>query len=107
MMEFKLRIVKQLERNAQTVNAVLLRKAAIECGHTHIKTQDCRDIINAFLKRNPTYRVYQLADKNSRDSLVARGSLFVTAFFTECECLPYPDCEWVNEYYSDRKNLQY
>lgn len=99
MKEYKIQIIEKLEENAKEVNAVLLRKAAIECGYKHIKTQDCYDIINGFLKRNPEYKVYMFGD--------ASGSVFCNAFLSANESLPLPDCEWVNEMYKDRKIKQY
>ena len=99
MKEFKIRIVERLEKNAEEFNAVLLRKAAIECGYKHISSGDCYDIINTFLRRNPGYKVYMFGDDN--------GSVFCNAFFSANESLPIPDCEWVNEVYKDRKIKQY
>lgn len=99
MKEFKIQIIEKLEENAKEVNAVLLRKAAIECGFKHIKVDDCHDIINGFLKRNPEYKVYMLDDTS--------GSVFCDTFFSANESLPLPDCEWVNEMYKDRKIKQY
>lgn len=99
MKEWKIQVIEQLEANCKEVNAVLLRKAAIECGFKHIKVGDCFDIINGFLRRNSEYKVYML-DGNTE-------SVFCNAFFTANESLPVPDCEWVNEVYRDRKIKQY
>ena len=45
MKEWKIQVIEQLEENCKEVNAVLLRKAAIECGFKHIKVGDCFDIV--------------------------------------------------------------
>lgn len=99
MKDWKVKIIEKLEANAKEVNAVLLRKAAIECGYRHVKIGDCFDIISGFLQRNPEYRVY-LFEGNA-------GSVFCNAFFTANGCLPYQDCEWVNNVYGNRKVKQY
>lgn len=62
MKEWKIQVIEKLEANAKELHLVMLRKAALECGFNHIKNNDVTDIINRFVKRNPTYKVYRLVD---------------------------------------------
>ena len=79
MQDWKKDVVCQME--AAGLREISLYEIARGMGIKHIKTQDARDILNAFVKRNPTYRIVKMYNSVS----LAGGSLFTNGTVTELE----------------------
>ena len=80
MKECKINVLNELERLTADYHSVQLRRAALNIGIKHLKTQECHEIINAFIKAHPDFKAYQLDDKNA--------SFFCSAFVSDNETPP-------------------
>lgn len=68
MKEYKLQIIEELNKKARETKIISLRETAIECGCKHLKTQECLEIANAFLKNNNDYKMVRMMN-NKYDSI--------------------------------------
>ena len=84
MKEYKTAVLNELEKLTTDFHSVQLRRAALNVGVNHLKTQECHEVLNAFTKTHPEFKVYQLAD-NPKDSL------FCSAFVSDNETPPIED----------------
>lgn len=81
MKEYKINVLNELERLTADYHSVQLRRAALNIGIKHLKTQECHEIINAFIKAHPDFKAYQLDDDKS-------ASFFCSAFVSDNETPP-------------------
>lgn len=81
MKEYKINVLNELERLTTDYHAVQLRRAALNVGINHLKTQECHEILNAFTKAHPEFTIYQLDDN-------ANDSFFCSAFVSDNETPP-------------------
>lgn len=81
MKEYKITVLNELERLANDYHSVQLRRAAMNVGINHLKTQECHEILNAFIKAHPEFAVYQLSDN-------ANDSFFCSAFVSDNKTPP-------------------
>ena len=81
MTNTKVMILSELENLTNNYHAVMLRKAALNVGVNHLKTQECHEVLNAFTKKHPDFKIYQLADN-------ANDSFFCSAFVSDNETVP-------------------
>lgn len=88
MKEYKVKVLNELERLTAEYHAVQLRRAALNVGVNHLKTQECHEILNAFTKNHPEFFVYRLADN-------ANDSLFCSAFVSDNETPPMEEASRV------------
>lgn len=84
MKQYKIEVLNEMVRLSDECHAVKLQTAANNVGIKHLKTQEVKEILNAFVKKKPEFKICQLAD-NPLDSL------FVSAFVTDNETIPYLD----------------
>lgn len=82
MKTWKREIIQALNVKANEMREISFYDVALELGYKHIKTEDVKDIANAFIKENPTYRAVRFVNLNKNS---ATQSLFTTLFLTECE----------------------
>ena len=82
MKEFKSAIVDAVVEETAGCRIVSLYKVATRLGVDHIKTQDCRDIMNAVLKRVPDYRAVKMLEPGQSE---ATASLWTTLTFIDKE----------------------
>ena len=88
MNSWKKEILEALNKKAEELREISFYDVALECGYKHIKTEEVKDIANAFIKANPTYRAVRLVNFNRS---TATQSLFTTLVLTECEYDEEPD----------------
>lgn len=84
MKEYKISVLNELEKLTADYHSVQLRRAALNVGINHLKTQECHEVLNTFTKNHPEFKVYQLAD-NPQDSF------FCSAFVSDNETPPIED----------------
>lgn len=84
MTNTKVMILNELTKLTNDYHAVMLRRAALNVGVKHLKTQECHEVLNAFTKEHPEFKIYQLADNPT-------ASLFCSAFVSDNESLPVAD----------------
>lgn len=80
MKESKAAIVNAIAQKAEGMRIVSLHQVASEMGHKHISSQDCRDIMNAVLKRIPDYKAVKIVAPGQPE---ATASLWTTLHFVE------------------------
>ena len=56
MQEWKLEIIKELDKQSEELNEIRFYDVARKMGYKHIKVGDVRDIATYFLKEHPTYK---------------------------------------------------
>lgn len=88
MKSYKKEVLEALNNKAQELKEISFYEVAMGCGYNHIKTNDVKDIANAFVKANPTYRAVRFVNLNKN---TATQSLFTTLVLTECEYDEEPD----------------
>lgn len=81
MKEYKISVLNELEKLTADYHSVQLRRAALNVGVNHLKTQECHEVLNAFTKNHPEFKVYQLADN-------PQNSFFCSAFVSDNETPP-------------------
>ncbi len=82
MKEFKMNVLNEMINLTNELHAVKIQTAANNIGIKHLKTQEVKEILNAFVKVKPEFKIYQLADN-------PLASLFTSAFVSDNESLPY------------------
>lgn len=80
MKEFKTEIIEKIVKESEGSKIVSLHDVGVSLGHKHVSAQDCRDIINAALKRMPDYRVVKMVALCTPDCC---ASLWTTATFID------------------------
>ena len=83
MKDYKVTVLTELEKLTADYHSVQLRRAALNVGINHLKTQECHEILNAFTKDHPEFTVYQLDDN-------PKASFFSSAFVSDNETPPQP-----------------
>ena len=81
MKDYKINVLNEMINLSKDYHAVKIQTAAKNIGINHLKTQEVHEILNAFVKSRPDFKIYQLAD-NPLDSL------FVSAFVSDNESVP-------------------
>ena len=84
MKELKENVLNELENLTADYHAVQLRRAALNVGCNHLKTQECHEILNKFTTLHPEFKIYQLADNPN-------ASYFCSAFVSDNETPPIDD----------------
>lgn len=84
MKQYKLDVLNEMFRLADEYHAVKIQTAANNIGIEHLKTQEVKEILNAFVKAKPDFKVYQLSDN-------PLASLFTSAFVSDNKSLPYEE----------------
>jgi hypothetical protein len=82
MKEFKTKVLNEMISLSNEQHAVKIKTAANNVGVKHLKTQEVKEILDAYTKEKHDFKIYQLAD-NPLDSL------FVSAFVSDNESIPY------------------
>lgn len=79
MKQFKIDVLNEMERRAETQREIKIRDCALALGSNHLKYQECAEIMTAFTKKHPTYKMFH--------DVGARGlnSLFVGGMVSKCE----------------------
>lgn len=80
MKDWKAELLTALETEAETMKEIRFHDVAVARGYNHIKTQDVRDIMNAFCKKHPEYRPVIMLDYEGQNA-----SLFTHGVLTECQ----------------------
>ncbi|MEE0875621.1 MAG: hypothetical protein UIH27_19530 [Ruminococcus sp.] len=88
MKEIKVNVINELEKLTADYHSVQLRRAALNVGIKHLKTQDCHEILNAFTKAHPEFTVYKLDDNTN-------ASFFCSAFVSDNETPPLEEAACV------------
>ena len=88
MNEIKTKVLNELETLTADYHAVPLRRAALNVGCNHLKTQECHEILNKFTTLHPKFKIYQFAD-NPKDSF------FCSAFVSDNETPPLEEASCV------------
>ena len=83
MQEWKLEIVKELDKKSEELREIRFYDVACEMGYNHIKVNDVKDIATRFLKEHPTYKAVRFVKNPKKVS--STESLFTTLVLTECE----------------------
>ena len=81
MKALKENVLNELENLTADYHAVPLRRAALNVGCDHLKTQECHEILNKFTTLHPEFKIYQLADNPN-------ASYFCSAFVSDNETPP-------------------
>lgn len=81
MKDYKIAVLNEMEKLSSEFHAIKIRTAAQNVGIKHLKTQECEEVLNAFVKKHNDYKIYKLAD-NPKDSL------FCAAFVSDNETVP-------------------
>lgn len=68
MKQYKIDILQKLNERAKGERIISLRETANQLGIKHLKTQECLEISNLFLKKQPEYKAVKFID-NPLDSL--------------------------------------
>ena len=68
MKQYKLDIINQMGELTEGYKVISLRKTALSLGIKHLKTQECMEIMNAFLKLHPDYKAVRMTG-NPLDSV--------------------------------------
>ena len=68
MKQYKFDIIQKLNERAQGERIISLRDTANQLGIKHLKTQECLEISNLFLKQQPEFKAVKFID-NPLDSL--------------------------------------
>lgn len=68
MKQYKLNIINQMGELTEGEKIISLRKTALSLGIKHLKTQECLEIMNAFIKLHPDYKAVRMMD-NPLDSV--------------------------------------
>lgn len=82
MNSWKKEILEALNKKAEELREISFYDVALECGYKHIKTDDVKEIANAFIKVNHEYRAVKFINPNKSNET---QSLFTTLVLTECE----------------------
>ena len=82
MKQFKIDVLNEMIRLSNEYHAVKIRTASLNVGIKHLKTQEVHEILKAFIKAKPDFKIYQLSDNPT-------ASLFVSAFVSDNNSLPY------------------
>lgn len=80
MKDWKEEMLSSLETEAETLKEIRFHDVAASHGYSHIKTQDVRDIMDAFCKKHPEYRPVLMLDYEGQNA-----SLFTHGVLTMCE----------------------
>lgn len=83
MQEWKLEIIKELDKQSEELKEIRFYDVARKMGYNHIKVGDVRDIATYFLKEHPTYKAVRFVKDPKKIS--STESLFTTLVLTECE----------------------
>ena len=81
MKDYKVNVLNEMINMSNEYHAVKIQTAAKSVGVNHLKTQEVKEILEAFIKARPDFKVYQLADNPI-------NSLFVSAFVSDNESVP-------------------
>ena len=68
MKQYKLDIINQMGELTEEYKVISLRKTALSLGIKHLKTQECIEIMNAFIKLHPDYKAVRIMN-NPLDSV--------------------------------------
>ena len=60
MKQFKIDVLKKIEEESTGCKIINLREQANKCGIKHLKTQECLEIANAFLKNHNDYKIVRM-----------------------------------------------
>lgn len=81
MKDYKEKVLNELERLSNEFHSVMLRRAALNAGVKHLKTQEALEVLNAFKTRRPDFKIYRLDDNPNT-------SVFCSAFVSDNETPP-------------------
>lgn len=81
MKDYKEKVLTELERLSNEYHSVMLRRAALNVGVAHLKTQEALEILNTFKRRRPNFKIYRLDDNSN-------ASVFCSAFVSNNETPP-------------------
>ena len=82
MKEYKIKVLDELTRISKEFHSMRIFYAAQNVGIKHLKRQEVIEIAEAFIKKNPEYKMYTLEDFDLFDSL------FCKLFFSDNETPP-------------------
>lgn len=82
MKEYKLNVYSTLCETAKSCREIHFYDVCRSIGVKHLKTQEVLEIMNKFIRSNPSYRAVQFIDPKRT---AAVQSLFTTLVLTECE----------------------
>ena len=80
MQEWKLEIVKELDKKSEELREIRFYDVAREMGYNHIKVNDVKDIATRFLKEHPTYKAVRFVKKPEK-GLFYRESFHYTGAY--------------------------
>lgn len=81
MKDYKIKVLNEMLKTAEENHAVSVKESANKVGIKHLKTQEVHEILNAFVKEKPEYKIYRLNDN-------PLASLFCSAFVSDNETFP-------------------
>ena len=81
MTTIKETVLNELAKLSAEYHSVMLRRAALNVGVKHLKTQEALEVLNAFKKRYPDFKIYRLNDN-------ALASIFCSAFVSDNDTPP-------------------
>lgn len=62
MKQYKIEILKRLEKASEGDRIISLREQSNACGIKHLKTQECLEIANKFLKSHSDYKMVRMME---------------------------------------------
>ncbi|HJI48835.1 MAG TPA: hypothetical protein OIL97_04710 [Oscillospiraceae bacterium] len=62
MKQYKIDVLKKIEEASEDKIIISLREQANACGIKHLKTQECLEIANKFLKNHPDYKMVRMME---------------------------------------------
>lgn len=84
MKPYKEVVMKELKRRSKEYKEINLKETAQFVGINRLSSFDCREIIDRFVKENPTYKPVKICTQSQLNN-PATASLWETCVLTELE----------------------
>lgn len=81
MKNYKEKVLNELENLSNEYHSVMLRRAALNVGIKHLKTQETLEVLETFKTRHPDFKIFRLDDNSN-------SSVFCSAFVSDNETPP-------------------
>lgn len=84
MKQYKIDVLEKIKAASEGDRIISLREQANACGIKHLKTQECLEIANKFIKNHPDYKMVRMME-------TPFDSIFCSLTFIDKE-LQFEDC---------------
>ena len=81
MKYYKEKVLNEREKLSNEYHSVMLRRAALNVGVKHLKTQEALEVLDTFKTRHPDFKIFQIHDNPNL-------SVFCSAFVSDNETPP-------------------